>query len=122
MGRYPARRVLKKAVWVAEELKNSDWRRMKYPNLYLALDSLDENMRDQTLADPNEYVKQFERQITLDSIEDRLEREGLFEVLTVFRLLRHGYRWHEIAGQMSTDRADLMKRRFYRWIKKLGSA
>ena len=76
VGRYPARRVLKKAMWLGEELKIGDWRRRKYPNLYVALDALDEKIREQALADPNEYAALFERQIMLDSVEDRLRQEG----------------------------------------------
>ncbi len=93
VGRYPSRRVLVKAKWIAEELKNGDWRRMKYPKLYLALDALDEKIRDQTLADPRECGERFEQQIMLNSIEDRLQREGRTLIRTMFQLIRRGYSW-----------------------------
>ena len=32
---WPARLVLKKAMWVAEEMKSRGWRQMRYPNLDL---------------------------------------------------------------------------------------
>src|SRR5215469_5408997 len=38
----PARLVLKKAMWLAQELKNGGWRQMKYRNLNLPIDALDE--------------------------------------------------------------------------------
>jgi DNA-directed RNA polymerase specialized sigma24 family protein len=122
VGRYPARRVLKKAVWIAEELKSGDWRKMKYPNLYLALDSLDEKIRDQALADPLENGERLEEQIMLDSIEDRLQREGRTDLRTVYQLLRRGYSWQEIADRMEVANREIVKRRFYRWIKRAAIA
>jgi hypothetical protein len=122
VGRYPARRVLKKAVWIAEELKSGDWRKMKYPNLYLALDSLDEKIRDQALADPLENAKRLEEQIMLDSIEDRLQREGRMDIRTVYQLLRRGYNWQEVADNLGVANREIVKRRFYRWIKRAAIA
>jgi hypothetical protein len=122
VGRYPARRVLKKAMWIAEELKSGGWRKMKYPNLYLALESLDEKIRDQALADPNQYPERLEKQIMLDSIEDRLEDEGRREIRIVYQLIRRGYTWQEVADEVGAANAEIMKRRFYRWIKKAANA
>ena len=122
VGRYPARRVLVKAKWVAQELKNGDWRKTKYPKLYLALDALDEKIRDQTLADPNEYPKLFEQQIMLDSVEDRLNREGLSLIRTMFQLIRRGYSWQDVADRVGLPTGEIAKRRFYRWIKKSACA
>ena len=76
VGVHPERRVMKKAIRIAEVLKSGDWKKGKYPSLFLALESMDEKVRDQTLPDPNEYAVQFEREIMLNSIADRLEREG----------------------------------------------
>jgi hypothetical protein len=122
VGRYPARRVLVKAKWVAQELKNGDWRKTKYPKLYLALDALDEKIRDQTLADPNEYPKLFEQQIMLDSVEDRLNREGRSLIRTMFQLIRRGYSWQDVADRVGLPTGEIAKRRFYRWIKKSACA
>lgn len=121
VGRYPARRVLKKAMWMAEELKFGDWRRRKHPNLYLGLDALDEKIREQMLADPSAYVGLLEQQIMLDSVEDRLKREGRTEMRVVFQLLRRGYSWQEIAEHIGEMGAEPVKRRFYRWLKKSAS-
>ena len=122
VGRYPSRRVLVKAKWIAEELKTGDWRRMKYPKLYLALDALDEKIRDQTLADPREYAERFEQQIMLDSIEDRLQREGRTLIQTMFQLVRRGYSWREVAERVALPTGEIAKRRFYRWMKKIDAA
>jgi hypothetical protein len=122
VGRHPERRVLKKASWIAGELKNGDWKKMKYPNLYLALDSMDEKIRDQTLAEPYLDVERLERQIMLDSIADHLDREGLHDVRVAFQLLRRGYCWREIDEHLGRARTVVAKRRFYRWVKKVGHA
>ena len=119
VGRYPARRVLVKARWVAQELINGDWRKMKYPNLYLALDALDEKIREQMLADPGQYPERFDQQITLNSIEDRLQREGRTLIRTMFQLVRRGYSWQEVAEQVALPTGEIAKRRFYRWMKKI---
>ncbi len=122
VGRYPARRVLVKAKWIAQELKSGDWRSMKYPKLYLALDALDEKIREQTLTDPREYAERFEQQIMLNSVEDRLQREGSTLIQTVFQLLRRGYSWQEVAERVALPSGEIAKRRFYRWIKKIRTA
>jgi hypothetical protein len=122
VGHYPARRVLKKAVWIAWELKTGDWREMKYPNLYFALDSLDEKIKEQALVDPSESPQRLEEQIMLDSIEDGLRREGRSDIRTVYQLLRRGYSWQEVADHMGAANREILKRRFYRWIKKVASA
>lgn len=120
VGRHPERRVLKKATFIADELKKGDWKQMKYPNLYLALDSMDEWIREQTLAEPYQHAEQLERQIMLNSIADHLEREGLNDVRLVYQLLRRGYCWREVADELGEARTVVAKRRFYRWIKKVG--
>jgi len=75
LGSCPARRVLKMAMWLGNELNIGDWRKKRHPNLYLALDALDEKLRDQALAEPTRYVELFEQQIMLDSVEQRLRKE-----------------------------------------------
>jgi hypothetical protein len=122
VGSCPARRVLKKAIWMAEELKIGDWRKRKYPNLYFGLDTLDNKLREQLLADPNADVHALERQMMLDSIEAQLEHEGRTEMQLVFQLLRRGYSWQEIAERIGDNDREPVKRRFYRWIKRLATA
>jgi hypothetical protein len=121
VGRCPWRRVLKKAIWMAEELRIGDWRKRKYPNLYLGLDGLDQKIREQMLVDPSTYVDLLEQQIMLDSIEERLEQQGRAEMRLVFQLLRRGYSWQEIAEHLGETGREPAKRRFYRWLKKAAS-
>jgi len=114
----PSRLVLKKAMWVAEEMKNGGWRQTKYPRRNLALDALDWKVRDNALVDPNKYADLFERRIVLDWFEHRLRIEGLPEIRRVFELLRHGHTWQEIGDDLGAPDFEPVKRRFYRWLKK----
>ena len=98
-------------MWLGEELKAGDWRKRKYPNLYVALDALDEKVRDQALADPHEYAELFEQQIMLDSVEDRLKREGRTEMRMVYQLVRRGYNWQEVAEHVGQANVERVKRR-----------
>jgi hypothetical protein len=118
LGRFPARRVLKKAMWISEELKYGDWHRIRY--LYLAIEELDMKIRDAMLPDPGEYPALFEQKIMLDSVEDRLELEGRTQIRAMFQLMRRGYRWHEIAERLGIRTGEIAKRRFYRWLRKSG--
>jgi hypothetical protein len=122
VGRHPARRVLKKAVWIAWELRAGHWHPMKYRDLYLALDSLDENLKVQALADPVESAGRLEQQIMLNSVENRLRREGRIDLQTAYQLLRRGYTWQEVAEHMGAANREILKRRFYRWIKRAAIA
>lgn len=121
VGDRPDRRVLKKAMWVGEELKIGDWRKMKYPSLYLALDALEEKFREQTLADSNKYAERINQELMLDSVADRLKNSGNTAMLTVYQLIRRGYNWSEIAEKTGAPSVDAAKHRFYRWIKKAAS-
>ncbi|MBV8903452.1 MAG: hypothetical protein JOZ22_07430 [Acidobacteriia bacterium] len=122
VGHHPARRVLKKAVWIAWELKSGHWHQMKYRDLYVTLDSFDDKIRQQALSDPSECPQRLEEQIMLNSIEDRLQREGRTDLRTVYQLLRRGHSWQEVAYHMGVANREILKRRFYRWIKKVACA
>ena len=63
VGFAPARRVLRKAIHVALELRAGDRRKLKYPKLYVALDALDEGIRDRMSLDPCEFAALFEQQV-----------------------------------------------------------
>lgn len=118
VGRYPARRVLKRAMFLAVVLRAGDWRKGKFPNRYVALDALDQNVRDLTLADPTEYDELFEKQIMLNSVEDRLKGEGRDEMRLVYQLIRRGYSWKEVAQEIGDANPERVKRGFNRWVEK----
>ena len=96
-----------------------DWRKRKHPKLYLALDALDEKIRDQTLADPRKYPEVLERQIILNQVEERLDGQGKVQIRRVYQMLRQGHNWPEIAERLGEEQ-ERVKRRFYRWLKKTG--
>lgn len=119
---YPARLVLKKALWISGEMKYGGWRQMRHQSLNVALDVLDEKVRAQTLVDPNKYAELFEREIMLDWFEDRLRLEGRTEIQAVYQLIRRGYTWREVAEHVGSANFECLKRRFYRWIKNAANA
>lgn len=122
LGDAPHRRVVKKAMRVSLHLSIGDWRRRKYPKLYSALELLDEKIRDSVLVDPRQNPVLFERQILLDSFEERLGREGRTELRLAFRLFRRGFCWDDIAAKVGVRSGEILKRRFYRWAKQIGQA
>src|SRR5215831_2945385 len=99
-------------------MKSGGWRQMRYHNLDLPLDALDDQIRDKTLVDPTNYADVFERQIILGCLEDRLQIEGCSEIRTVYQLVRDGYTWQEVAEHVGATDFERVKRRFNRWIKK----
>jgi hypothetical protein len=117
LGNTPRRRVLKKAMREATEISVGDWRRRKYPKLYVALETLDEKVREGVLADPRQRPEVFERQILLDCFDERLGRECGAQMQRVYRLLRQGHSWQSIAVQVGGN-PDNLKHRFHRWAKK----
>lgn len=120
LGCSPARLVLKKALSLGVELNVGDWRKRKYPKLYLALDALDEKIRDHTLADPTKYPERFEQQIMLNEVEDRLDGEGRVQIRLIYQMFRWGYNWPDITVRLGEADPERVKRRFYRWLKKTG--
>ena len=97
LGTAPQRRVLKKAMREAREINIGDWRKRKKPQFYLALATLDEKVREHVLADPHQWPALFEREILLDTYEERLGREGRAQMQQAFHLLRLGHNWDTIA-------------------------
>jgi hypothetical protein len=122
IGRYPARRVLKKAMWIAQELKVSDWRMRKHPKLYLALNAMDQKIQEQILTDSTQRIENLERELMLDSIDERLRLEHRSEMRLVFQLVRQGHSWQEIAGHIGDSNPEPVKRRFYRWLRRVKTA
>jgi hypothetical protein len=112
LGSAPARRVLKKALSLGVELNVGDWKRRKYSKLYLALDALDEKIRDHMLADPTKYPLLFEQQIMLNQVEDRLHEEGRVQIQLIYQMLRRGFKWPDVAVRLGEADPERVKRRF----------
>ena len=113
-GEWPWRRVLREAAWVAKDLHAGGTRADR--NRRAAEVSFDEI--DTALLDPINYGDLYERGILIDSLKRKLEREGRAELSGVLILLQQGYTWPEIAGLFGYSSEDVLKRRFYRSIRK----
>ena len=72
---------------------------------------------EETIVDPINYVERFHRDLLLDSVERKLERDGQIEMNEVFGLVRLGHTWAEIADHFRLGSDEVLKRRFYRWAR-----
>jgi DNA-directed RNA polymerase specialized sigma24 family protein len=116
-GLLPWRRVLTRAVWEAREmaLGGSKWR-MKH-TVPVALTSLDQDCFGTSMTDPNRYEEIYERDLLVALIERRIERDHRDEIREVFKMLRLGYTWDEIATRLHVQNPGTLKKRFWRWIR-----
>jgi DNA-directed RNA polymerase specialized sigma24 family protein len=117
-GFLPWRRVLTRAVWEAREMAvgGSKWR-MKHV-VPLALESLDEDCFGTSMTDPNRHEEIYERDLLIALIERRIERDHRAEIREVFKMLRLGYTWDEIATQLNNANPETLKKRFWRWMRR----
>ena len=69
------------------------------------------------LADPTAYEEIYERKLLVDLVERRIEEDQRGEIRQVFKMLRQGYTWDEIATQIHDPKPEALKKRFWRWIK-----
>ena len=116
-GIYPWRRVWARAIWEARDLAagDSQWR-IKH-TIPLALGSLEGDIYGNGLADPTAYEEIYERKLLVELVERRIEKDQRGEIRQVFKMLRQGYTWDEIATQIHDPKPEALKKRFWRWIK-----
>ena len=116
-GIYPWRRVWARAIWEARDLAagDSQWR-IKH-TIPLALGSLEGDIYGNGLADPIAYGDVYERKLLVEMVERRIEEDQRGEIRQVFKMLRQGYTWDEIATQIHDPKPEALKKRFWRWIK-----
>jgi hypothetical protein len=116
-GVYPWRRVWARAIWEARDLAagDSQWR-IKH-TIPLALGSLERDIYGNGLADPTAYEEIYERKLLVELVECRIEEDQRGEIRQVFKMLRQGYTWDEIATQIHDPKPEALKKRFWRWIK-----
>ena len=116
-GIYPWRRVLARAIWEARDLAagDSQWR-IKH-TIPLALGSLEGDIYGNGLPDPIAYEEIYERKLLVEMVERRIEEDQRGEIRQVFKMLRQGYTWDEIATQIHDPKPEALKKRFWRWIK-----
>lgn len=117
-GTWPWRRVWARAVWEARALAMGDstWRiRHTVP---LAIDSLERELNGTSLTDPTRYGEVYERELLVELVERRIEKDHRDDIREVFKMLRQGYRWDEIAIRLDAPQAEALKKRFWRWIRR----
>jgi hypothetical protein len=116
-GIWPWRRVWARAIWEARDMAvgESQWRiRHTVP---LALGSLEQDLYGNGLTDPTCYDEVYERELLVELVERRIERDHREEIREVFKMLRQGYTWDEIAMRLHDPKPEALKKRFWRWIK-----
>lgn len=117
-GIWPWRRVWARAVWEARDLAagESQWR-IKH-TVPLALGSLERDLYGNGLADPTRYGEVYERELLIELVERRIEQDHREDIREIFRMLRQGYSWDEIATRLHDPKPEALKKRFWRWIKR----
>jgi hypothetical protein len=83
----------------------------------LALGSLEQDLYGNGLPDPTHYDKVYERELLVELVERRIEKDHREEIRDVFKMLRQGYTWDEIATRLHDPKPEALKKRFWRWIK-----
>ena len=116
-GACPSRRVLARAVWEARDLAagGSQWRITH--TVPLALGSLEQDLYGNGLPDPTRYEEVYERELLIELVERRIEKDHREDIREMFRMLRQGYGWDEIATHLQDPKPEAMKKRFWRWIR-----
>jgi hypothetical protein len=115
-GVWPWRRILVRAMWEARDLAagNSPWRINH--TVPLAMDSLEKDLYNNGIADPNRYEDIYQQQLLLDLVERRIAEDHRPEIREVFKMLRQGYNWDEIGSRLGNVNPEALKKRFWRWM------
>ena len=116
-GNWPSRRVWVRAMWEARDLAAGKSQWLIRHTVPLALGSLEQDLYGNGLTDPTSYDEVYERQLLVQLVERRIEEDHRDEIRQVFKMLRQGYTWDEIATQLHDPRPEALKKRFWRWIK-----
>jgi hypothetical protein len=117
-GACPSRRVWARAVWEARDLAagGSQWRITH--TVPLALGSLEQDLYGNGLPDPTHYEEVYERELLIELVERRIEKDHREDIREMFRMLRQGYGWDEIATRLQDPKPEALKKRFWRWIRR----
>lgn len=118
VGFLPWHRVLTRAVWEARHMSagGSPWRRLH--TVPLALGSLDRRLYRKRRGNGKKWEEALQRDLLIELVERRLERERREDFQEAFKMLREGYDWDEIAARVHDPNAEALKRRFWRWINR----
>ena len=82
----------------------------------LAMDSLERDLYNNGIADPNRYEDIYQHQLLLDLVERRIVDDHRPEIREVFKMLRQGYNWDEIGSRLGNANPEALKKRFWRWM------
>ena len=100
-------------MWVARDLAaGANWWQIER-TVSLALDSLEGDLNG-----PNGCEEMYQRQLLLDLVERRIEQDRRPEIRDVFKMLRQGYTWDEVAECLGDTNPEALKKRFWRWVKR----
>ena len=116
-GICPWRRVWARAIWEARDLAAGDSQWRINHTIPLALGSLEQDLYGNGLPDPRSYGDLYERKLLVELVERRIEKDQRDEIRQVFKMLRQGYTWEEIATRLHDPKPEALKKRFWRWIK-----
>ena len=117
-GIWPWRRVLVRAMWEARDLAAGGSRWRINHTVSLAVDSLEGDLYGNGPADPKRYDEIYKQQLLLDLIERRIDKDRRPEIREVFKMLRQGYTWEEVAQQLGNQKPEALKKRFWRWMRR----
>ena len=112
-GIWPWRRVLVRAMWEARDLAAGDSRWHINHTVPLALDSLEGDLHGAKRSEDT-----YHQQLLLDLVERRIEQDRRTEIREVFKMLRQGYTWEEVAQRLGEQKPEALKKRFWRWMKR----
>ena len=113
-GLRPWRRVLKRAMWEARDLAAgaNRWQIDHTVPLGPGL------ARRRSRTDRTAAKKSINSNLLLDLVERRIEQDQRPEIRDVFKMLRQGYTWDEVAERLGDTNPEALKKRFWRWVKR----
>jgi hypothetical protein len=79
---------------------------------------LDQDYFGTSMTDPRRYQEIYERNLLVELIERRIEKDHRDEIRETFKMLREGYAWDEIATRLNSPNPETLKKRFWRWMRR----
>jgi hypothetical protein len=68
--------------------------------------------------DPTRYDDIYELELLVQLVERRIEEDRREDIREMFKLLRRGFSWEEIAVAFHDPNPEAVKKRFWRWVKR----
>ncbi len=118
LGSNPGFRVYTTAKRIAHGLEDPGAR--GHLALNISLDALDEYRKDALIGDTADTENAYRTEIDLQRFETKLRQLGRKEELEIYRMLKAGYYWYEIAERLGTQ-SNTLYRRFNRLLNQIAS-